>query len=209
VAINEILPYRDQPGTHITLVDFLADQGIDDFESVTLTSRDGGFVTISRSNLTEEALFMPHADGIRFAAENLHISTWLKGISKIVITGAERPLTIDGYATSYGRLLQGPTRSLTIDQTAVMLVSPTDGEMRQAKTATRVDGVAIESIVEDPGFEELQVVDAQGQSHLLTAKKARGALLAQLRGRPEVVLVLPSRGRAEWITGVTEIVSER
>jgi hypothetical protein len=67
----------------------------------------------------------------------------------------------------------------------------------------------VESIVEDPGFEELQVVDAQGQAQILTAKEAHGALLAQLRGRPEVVLVLPSRGKAEWITGVTEIVSER
>jgi hypothetical protein len=209
IAINDILPYRDQPGTHITLVDFLTSQGIDDFESVTLTSRDGGYVTIDRDNLTAEALLMPHTDGIRFAAENLHVSTWLKGISKIVVVGKERPLTIDGYATSYGRLLNGPTQSLTIDQTDVMYASQTDGEIRSAKTAARIEGVPIGSIVENPKFEELLVRDGEGVTHTLAAADARGALLAQLRGRPEVVLVLPRLGRGDWIGSVTEIVSER
>jgi hypothetical protein len=80
IPINEILPYREQPGTHVRLLDFLAERGVNEFESVTLASRDGGFVTVTRENLTGEALLMPHVDGVRFAAENLHVSTWLKGV---------------------------------------------------------------------------------------------------------------------------------
>jgi hypothetical protein len=207
IPVNEIVPYRDQPGTHVALLDFLAGQGIEDFESVTLTSRDGGFVTFDRANLTGEALLMPHVDGIRFAAENLHVSTWLKGISRIVVVGVDRPLTLDGYRTSFGRLLLGPTRSLTVDQADVMLKSETDGEIRRAKTATRIEGVPVEGIVDDPGFEQLAVRDADGQEYVFPAREARGALLAQLRGRPELVLVLPEQGRAEWVTGVVEISS--
>jgi hypothetical protein len=208
VPVNEIVPYRDQPGSHVALLDFLADQGVTDFESVTLASRDGGFVTLDRTNLNEEALLMPHVDGIRFAAENLDVSTWLKGISRIVVVGGDRPLTLEGYGTSFGRLLMGPTRSLTIDQTDVMLKSETDGVIRKAKKAGRIEGVPVENVVDDPGFEQLVVRDAEGQEHVFSARDARGALLAQLRGRPDVVLVLPELGRVDWVTGVVKISSE-
>jgi hypothetical protein len=206
IPVNEILPYRDQPGTHVTLSGVLADQGIAEFESVTLVSRDRGFVTIDRANLTDEALLMPHVDGVRFAAENLHVSTWLKGIWRIIVVGADKPLTIDGYRTSIGRLLLGPTRSVTLEQTDVMLVSETDGEIRKAKTASRVEGIGLSDIVGDPGFDTLLVRDGSGAEHSLTAAEARGAVLAQMGDG--VTLVLPNRGRTAWIRDVVEIVSE-
>ncbi len=211
IAANDILPYRDQPGTHVALLDFLADHGVTDFESVTLASRDEGFVTFERPNLTSEAWLMPHVDGVRFAAENLHISTWLKGVWRIIVVGAEKPLTMDGYRTSIGRLLLGPTRSVTIEQTDVMLRSETDGQVRKGKTASRIEGAGLADIVEgdfprDPDFDTLLVRDAEGQEHTLTAAEAKGAVLAQMGQR--VVLVLPSRGRAQWITDVVELVSE-
>ncbi len=196
IAVNDILPYRDQPGTHVALLDFLADHGVTDFESVTLASRDEGFVTFERPNLTGEALLMPHVDGVRFAAENLHVSTWLKGVWRIIVVGAEKPLTLDGYRTSIGRLLLGPTRSVTVEQAEVMLRSEADGQVRKGKTASRIEGAGLTDI--------LLVRDAEGQEHTLTAAEAKGAVLAQM-GR-KVVLVLPARGRAQWITDVVELV---
>jgi hypothetical protein len=206
IPINDILPYRDQPGTHVALLDFLAERGVAEFESVTLASRDQGFVTIERPNLTEEALLMPHVDGVRFAAENLHVSSWLKGVWRIIVVGPERPLTMDGYRTSIGRLLLGPTRSVTIEQTDVMLRSETDGQVRRAKTASRIEGAGLADIVGDPGFDALLVRDAFDQEFTLTASEARGAVLAQMGAR--VVLVLPARGRAQWIPDVVALVSE-
>ena len=206
IPINDILPYRDQPGTHVTLLDFLAAQGVGDFKSVTLASRDGGWITVERDNLTNEALLLPHVDGVRFAAENLHISAWLKGVWRIIVVGSDRPLTLDGYRTSIGRLLLGPTRSVTVEQTDVMLHSETDGQMRKAKTASRIEGASLADIVADPGFDTLLVRDGSGGEHTLTAAEARGAVLAQMDKR--VVLILPGRGRAQWIAGVVELVSE-
>jgi hypothetical protein len=210
IAVNDILPYRDQPGTHVTLLSFLADHGVTSFESVTLASRDEGFVTIERPNLTDEALLMPHVDGVRFAAENLHISTWLKGVWRIIVVGSDRPLTIDGYRTSIGRLLLGPTHSVTIEQTDVMLRSEADGQVRRGKTASRIEGAALPDIVGDPGFDELLVRDAEQQEHTLSAAEARGAVLAQMgtSSTDTGVLVLPNRGRSQWIFNVVELVSE-
>jgi hypothetical protein len=213
IPINEILPYREQPGTHVGLLDFLAERGVTDFESVTLASRDGGFVTIARENLTAEALLMPHVDGVRFAAENLHVSTWLKGVWRIIVVGRERPLTIDGEATSIGRLLLGPTRSVTIEQTDVMLKSESDGQVRKAKTASRIEGVPLHNLVALPDFRLLVLRDAAGQEHTVEGWETQGALLVQpmspgIDGRPPVTLVLPERGRAQWVTGLVEIRSE-
>jgi hypothetical protein len=206
IPVNDILPYRDQPGTHVTLLDFLAEHGVSEFESVTLASRDEGWITVERANLTTEALLLPHVDGVRFAAENLHVSTWLKGVWRIIVVGPDKPLTLDGYRTSMGRLLLGPTRSVTVEQTDVMLRSETDGQVRKAKTASRIEGAGLADIVADPGFDVLLVRDADGGEHTLTAAETRGAVLAQMGRR--VVLVLPGRGRAQWIVDVVEIVSE-
>jgi hypothetical protein len=213
IPINEILPYREQPGTHVGLLDFLAEHGVNEFESVTLASRDGGFVTFARENLTDEALLMPHVDGVRFAAENLHVSTWLKGVWRIVVVRRERPLLIDGQPTSIGRLLLEPTRSVTIEQTDVMLKSETDGQIREAKTASRVEGVPLHSLVALPDFRLLVIRDAAGQEHTVEGWETQGALLVQpmwsgSNGQPPVTLVLPERGRARWVTDVVEIRSE-
>ena len=206
IPVNEIMPYRDQPGTHVAMLDFLVENGVAEFESVTLASRDEGWVTIERDNLTAEALLMPHVDGVRFAAENLHVSTWLKGVWRIVVVGQDKPLTMDGYRTSIGRLLLGPTRSVTLEQIDVMLRSESDGQVRKGKTAGRVEGAGLCDIVGDPGFDTLLVRDAAGEEYTLTAAEARGAVLAQMGDR--IVLVLPERGRVQWIGDVVELVSE-
>jgi len=204
IPINDILPYRDQPNTHVSLFDFMAEQGVAEFESVTLASRDGGFVTLERSDLTAEAWLMPHVEGVRFAAEDLHVSTWLKGVWTMIVVGPEKRLLVEGEPTSMGRLLLGPTRLVTVEQTEVMLKSEADGQVRRGKTASRIEGIPIESLV-TPGAEKLTVRDAEGQAVTLAAEEAQGAALAQLWGR--VILVLPERGRVQWVDGVIEVSS--
>jgi hypothetical protein len=206
VFINDVLPYRDQPHTHVPLLDFLTAQSVTDFESVTMASRDEGFVTIERPNLTDSSLLMPYEDGIRFADENLHISTWIKGITRIVVVSAEKPLRIDGQVTSMGRLLLGPTRSVTVEQTDVMLKSEADGQIREGKTAARIEGAPVDEIVANPAFDTLLVRDSSGQEHTLAAEEVGGAVLYLSWG--QVVLVLPGHGRSQWIEDVVEIVSE-
>jgi len=206
VLIDDILPYRDQPHTHLPLLDFLTQQGVNDFESVTLASVDGGFVTITKENLTASALLMPYEDGIRFADENLHISTWIKGVRRIVVVGRETPLVIEGQATSIGRLLIGPTQLVTLEQTDVMFKSEEDGEIRRASTASRAEGAPVASIVANPAFAQLIARDASGKETTLSAADARGALLIQSRG--QVTLALPGRGRSQWIADIVELWSE-
>jgi hypothetical protein len=206
IAVNDILPSREGPATHVGLLDLLAAHGAADFESVSLFSTDGGLVTIERQYLTSEAMLMPHVDGVRFAAENLHVSTWLKGITRIVVVGKQTPLVIDGRPTSIGRLLLGPTAWVTVEQTEVMLKSETDGQVRRGKTAARLEGALVEGVIQ-PGFTALRVQGGAGQEQRLAAEEVRGAVLGLVRG--EVTLILPGRARAQWVTGVTQVTAER
>ena len=205
VLVDDVLPYREQPNTHVALADFLATQGVDDFESVTMASDDGGFVTISRDNLTDAALLMPYEDGIRFASEDLHVSTWIKGLRRIIVVGRETSLEVEGQPTSIGRLLLGPTQWVTVEQTDVMLKSQEDGAIRKAQVGARIRGVALTAIV--PSNASAVVVQtASGVTRTLAVEDIQEALLAQLRS--EVVLVFPDRARTQWITGITALASE-
>lgn len=206
VLIDDILPYRDQPHTHIPLLTFLEGQGVTEFESVTMSSDDGGFITVEREQLTKEALLLPYEDGIRFADEGLHISTWLKGITGIIVVGADRPMTVEGTPTSIGRLLMGPTLSATVEQTEVKFKSDETGEVRTAKTASRVDGAAVDELLISHDYTTLLVGTAAGDTVELPAEDVRGAILALLRGK--VTLVLPDRARTEWISDVVSLKSQ-
>ena len=206
ILLNDILPYQNQPHTHVPLVAFLEQQGVTEFESVTMVSGDGGVVTVSPENLTEDALLMPYIDGIRFAAENLHVSSWLKGITRMVVVGQETPLLIDGEATSMGRLLTGPVVEITTEEAEVMLRSEEDGQIRRAQTAGRLQGAPVARHVADPAFEHLIVRVGSGDEHSLSAAEAGGAALALLRG--ETTLVLPGRARNQWLAGVVELRTE-
>ena len=205
ISVNDILPYRDQPHTQKSLVEFLTEQGIDDFESVTFASSDGGFNTIERANITEEAVFVPHTDGIRFSDENLHISVWLRGITRIIVVGSDTPLRIDGQETSYGRLLLGPTLSVTVEQTEVMLKSEADGQVRRAKSAYRREGAPIAKLA-GGAFQSLTIVDSSGESTELSAEEATDAILTRVAGK--MAVVLPERGWAQWPSNVVEIQFE-
>ncbi len=205
VYVDDVLPYREQPNTHVALVDFLAAQGIDDFESVTLASDDGGFVTISRENLTDGALLMPYEDGIRFAAEDLHVSAWIKGVRRIIVVGRDTPIVVEGESTSVGRLLLGPTEWVTVEQTDVMLKSEEDSKIRKAQVGSRIRGVPLTRLVADP-TSTVVVTKADGATEVVAAEDLPQALLAQLRGN--VVLVFPDRARTQWITGVVALGSE-
>ncbi len=205
VFLDDVLPFQDQPHTHRTLLSFLEEQGVQDFVSVTLVSGDGGFVTIAPDQLTDQALLLPYTDGIRFASEDLHVSSWLKNISRIIVVGEETPLKIDGNETSLGRLLLGPTQEVTVEETQVMLKSDEDGQVRTAKVASRIQGASVLQHVINPAFDSLRILDSQGQTYSLNWDEAQDALLASVQG--EVALILPARGRSQWIRDVVEIQS--
>jgi len=204
VQINEILPDQENLGTHITLFEFLAQNGVDRFESVTFTTNDGGLTKIEAQYLDETAMLVPYMDGVRFVTESVHSSTWLKGINRITIVGIEIPLVIDGEATSIGRLLVGETVRLTVEGSDVMLANET-GETSHALVANWVEGARLLPLLDNPSPEMVILTDSSGNQTELAGTEINGAVIAIVRDM--VTLVLPDRGRSAWPTDIVKIES--
>jgi hypothetical protein len=204
VRINQIIPDQENLGTHITLFQFLEMNGIDEFESVTFTTNDGGITTIQAQYLDETALLVPYIDGVRFITESVHSSTWLKGISRITIVGKEKPLIIDGEATSIGRLMLGETVRVIVEGSDVMLTGE-NGAISHAMVANWAEGARLLPLLKNKSPEGIAITDSQGNKTALTLEEIRDAIIAIIRD--EVTLVLPDRGRSAWPTKLVEIES--
>jgi len=201
VAVAQIVPRDATPPGGMPLLDFLASHGVESFERVALFSGDGSQVEIARDELSPSSLLMPHTDGVRFADEQHHYSTWLKGLTRIVVVGSDRPLRLGDQQTSIGRLLLQPTRSVTVEGTEVMLAPRDGGPTRQARTATRLQGIPLTQLLPNPG--PVTVLDGAGGRRALDADAVEDALLVQEPGG--LTMVFEARGRAAWITGVVAV----
>lgn len=204
VRVNEVIPDRDNYGTHILLFDFLAQNGVDEFESVTFTTNDGGLTTIKAQYLDDTAMLVPYVDGVRFVTESVHVSTWLKGIKQIIVVGVEKPLIIDGEPTSIGRLLLCETVRLTVEGTETMLTND-DGETGKAFVGNWVEGASLLPLLKntDPG--QIIITDRNGNQFEFEREEIENAAIAIVRR--EVTLVIPDRGRSVWPTGIVTIDS--
>jgi hypothetical protein len=205
VRINQIIPNQDEFRTHITVFQFLEMHGIEAFETITFTTNDGGLTTIEYQYLDETAMLVPYVDGVRFVTESVHVSTWLKGIERIIIVGKETPLSIDGKQTSIGRLLLGNTTRLTVESADVMLASE-DGKTSHAYVANWIDGALLLPLLENQAPDYIIITDGSGIRTTLAGEEIQGAVIALVRG--EVTLVLPQRGRSMWLANIVSIESK-
>jgi hypothetical protein len=205
VRVNEVLPNQANVGTHILLFDFLAQQGVNAFESVTFITNDGGLATIEAQFLDETAMLVPYVDGVRFVTESVHVSTWLKGIKQIIVVGTEKPLTIDGEATSIGRLLLGDTARLTVEGSDTMLTDE-EGRTGMAFVGNWVEGALLLPLLKTPVPEIVTITDRNGNQVELTGEEIENAILAIVR--KEITLVLPDRGRSAWPSDIVQIDSK-
>jgi hypothetical protein len=205
VRVNEVIPNWENYGTHILLSDFLAQNGVNTFESVTFTTNDGGITSIEAQYLDETAMLVPYVDGVRFVTESVHVSTWLKGIKQIIVVGNDKPLTIDGDATSIGRLLLGDTVRLTVEGTDTMLTNE-DGRTGLAFVGNWVEGARLLPLLKTLSPDIVIITDRNGSQVELTGEEIEDAILAIVRR--EITLVLPNRGRSAWPTDIVQIESK-
>jgi len=204
IRVNEVLPDQENLGTHILLFDFLAKYGVNNFESVTFTTNDGGITTIESQYLDDTAMLVPYVDGVRFVTESVHVSTWLKGIKRIIVVGPEKPLLIDGKATSIGRLLLGQTTRLIVEGSDTMLTDE-EGITNYAFVANWVEGVHLLPLLETHQPTRVVITDINGNTTELDGDEIQDAIIAIVRR--EVTLVLPDRGRGIWPRGIVQIDS--
>jgi hypothetical protein len=205
VRVNEILPDQGNLGTHITLFKFLAQNGVDDFVSVTFLTNDGGLATITKENLDDTAMLVPYMDGVRFITESVHSSTWLKGIKKIIVVGTETPLWVDGTETSIGRLMIGEIIRTTVEGSEVMLTDES-GDTNTAIVANWAEGAPLLPLLANQNPSMIIVTDADGNETELQPDQIGNALIGIIKD--QLTLILPDRGRSAWPMDIVRIESK-
>ncbi len=198
--------YTVLPNTFLTVDDFMAKWGIASYESITFYTHDGNYVTVNKSEITKNAKFLPYEDGIRFASEDLHGSAWPKGIARIIIVGSEKPLQIGNEYTSFGRLLLGKTTSLTVEEAKVMFRSTEDSITRTAITATRIEGAALNDLIDLSRYKNVIFTLQNSSLVVLPASEVKDAVLTKQKA--SLVLVIPGKGRNKWLFGIAKIEGE-
>jgi hypothetical protein len=205
ISVNEMLPYRLSGQGSLPLLDFLTQNGVQDFKEVSLISTDGGIVTLEKKYVSERSLLLPYLESIRFRDDGLHVSTWLKGINKIIVIGEELPIIIDGRATSMGRLLRENTLTVIAERGYPMYRSEEDGEVREGEYSHLHTGAPISDWVAHRDFSTLTVTDAAGETYTIEARDADQAILTIYYGKP--TLMLPDLHKGEWVSDVVRVIS--
>jgi len=206
IPANHFFSYSELPNTFLTVDQFMVKLEISDYVSITRYTRDREFVTIDKDNITATAMFLPYEDGIRFASDDLHESTWAKGIAKIIIIGKETSLNIEGQTTSIGRLLLGKTTSITVEEAKVMFRSEEDGVTRQALTSSRIEGAALTDLINFSQYTNIKFALQDGTVVSLPIEELENAVLT--KQRDSVVLIIPEKGRNDWLFDVVSIEGE-
>lgn len=205
ITVNDIFPYRESEDAAISIPDFLSQYGVQEFAAVNLVSSDGGFVFLQREFITDNSLLMPYLESIRFADENQHVSTWLKGVSKIVVIGSEKPLIVDGIRYSIGELLLENTHVVVTERGRAMYRRPGTEKTYLGEYSHLVEGRLMEDLVQG-SYNRLVVSNRDGETYDIPSATAGGAVIAMVRGVP--TLVLPDTTRRDWVSDVIEIRSE-
>lgn len=200
LPIYQMFSKRYHAENKINVIDFLADMGVDDFESVTFCTNDRGFSTITRENLGKTSYLLPYEEGMRFADEALHISTWLKGVNKIIVVTGEENLTVNGIGYSFGELLLSDTVQFTVEEAPVMLSNEALGTMKTGSTATRLEGVELSKLAEVQSTSNITIMLEDGSAQTIYGEDALEVKLAMISDG--IVLVFPDKGRAQWIENV-------
>ena len=206
IPTNHFFSYSDLPNTFLTVDQFMEKWEISGYQSFTMYTRDGEFVSVNKDDVTPNAMFLPYEDGIRFASDDLHESTWVKGVAKIIIIGEDTPLVIDGQATSIGRLLLGKTTSITVEEAKVMFRSEEDGETRQAYTSSRIEGAALDDLLDLTKFTDIKFTLQDGTVSSRFVDEVKNAILT--KQSTSVVLIIPEMGRNNWLFDVVSIEGE-
>jgi hypothetical protein len=191
----------------ITIGDFLHANGIDAFKSITLYSNDGGFTTIKSDQLGDTSFLLPYEDSIRFADEKLHVSTWLKGISKIIVVGDSRKIEINKSEFSFGELLLNETVQFTVEQAPVMLKNEADGLIRTGFTAERLEGIELSKLIPFNDGKEYSVKLKSGTVQKILGSELKNSKLVLVK--TDIVLVFPDKSRNSWIRQVISINEDK
>lgn len=149
------------PSRGVPVLEFLKAHGVKDFDQLILYADDFE-VTVNRSDVTGETVFVPFQYSVRMLSSNMPVSTWGKNVRTIVIVGgnAGDTITLNGKEVSYGQMLDQGLASM---KNAIKFPSyQYGGQDYQFETGYMVSGISLKDLLFKEGYTDFANVTIKG-----------------------------------------------
>ncbi len=188
------------PSRGVPVLDFLKAHGVGSFDRLIFYADDYE-MTLNRSEMTEETIFVPMEYSIRVLGPNMPVNVWAKNIRAIVVVGGEAgdSISLNGREVSYGEMLDDGLESLVYNRK----VTGYAGEDRdyQFESAFVAPGIGLKDFLLKEGYLDFSAVTIRGAAYekSYSRQEVLGGSFFVTRDQGKIKIATSEKSRQSWM----------
>ncbi len=165
LKMSDVPSIRNRTGEEssvgVPVPEFLAAYGIDEYDRLSIYADDYQ-VTINKSNVTNEMIFVPDSASVRLLGGNLPINSWVKNVRYVVVVDedAGSSILLNGRKISYGNMLDDGISTMPFYRMST-IYRPGDREFK-VETAGVAHGISLAAFLFREGYPGFSNVTISG-----------------------------------------------
>jgi hypothetical protein len=200
----EVLTLKSQndegiPSTGVPVLSFLKAHGVNDFDQIILYADDFE-LTVNRSDITAETIFVPCEYSIRMLGSNMPVTAWAKNVRTIVVVGgnAGDSITVNGKEVSYGQMLDNGISSMKYSpKYPSYLYNDTS---YQFETGYVMSGIGLKDLLFKEGYTDFSNVTVKGTAEkTLSRDDVLTGSYFVTRDQGKIKIATAEKTRANWM----------
>jgi hypothetical protein len=200
----EVLTLKSQndegiPSKGVPVLNFLKAHGVTGFDQLILYADDFE-LTVNRSDITDETVFVPCEYSIRMLGSNMPVTAWAKNVKTIVVVGgnAGDSITLNGKEVSYGQMLDNGISSMKNNpKFPSYLYNDTS---YQFETGFMVSGIGLKDLLFKEGYADFSNVTIKGTAEKTLSRDdvLKGSYFVT-RDQGKIKIATAEKTRANWM----------
>lgn len=202
---KEVLTLESQdgqgvPSRGVPVLNFLKAHEVNDFDRIILYADDFE-VSINKSEMTDDTIFVPYEYSIRILSSNMPISVWLKYIKTIVVVGGNSgdSLQLNGQEISFGEMLDNGVNTMVNNRRINGYIY--NDKDYQFEAGYVVTGISLKDLLFKEGHYDFSTVTIKGGATEKTYSRqdVLGEDLFLTRDQGKIKLATGDQKRLNWI----------
>lgn len=183
------------PSRGVPVLDFLNAHGVTSFDSLVIYADDFE-VTLKRSDVNDNTVFVPMEYSVRVLGDNMPIATWLKGIRAIVVvdSAAGNGITVNGKPVTFGQMVGSGMQTMPVSVKTLGYVYK--NETYNFDTGFLVTGINLKDLLLKEGYTSFNSVNIDGLS--LSGNGVLTGSYFLTRNNGTIVMATADKNRPNW-----------
>ncbi len=200
----EVLTLKSQndagiPSKGVPVMNFLKAHGVNDFDQLILYADDFE-LTVNRSDITDETIFVPCEYSIRILSSNMPVTAWTKNVRAIVVVGgnAGDSITVNGKEVSYGQMLDNGISSMKYSPKYPSYLY--NDKSYQFETGYVMSGIGLKDLLFKEGITDFSNVTIKGTTEKTLSRDdvLKGSYFVT-RDQGKIKIATAEKTRANWM----------